>query len=44
MSTIVDPHGTLSQLPGIVDSDDLWRLHDLAKENIETVVSNVRES
>lgn len=44
MSTIVDPHGTLSQLPGIVDSDDLWRLHDLAKENIETVVTNVRES
>ncbi len=44
MSTIVDPHGTLSQLPGIVDPDDLWRLHDLAKENIETVVTNVRES
>ena len=44
MSTIVDPHGTLSQLPGMVDSDDLWRLHEFAKENIETVVSNVRES
>ena len=44
MSIIVDPHGTLSQLPGIVDSEDVWRLHELAKENIETVVSNVRES
>lgn len=44
MSTIVDPHGTLSQLLGIVDSDDLWRLHEFAKENIEVVVSNVRES
>ena len=44
MSIIVDPHGTLAQLPGIVDSEDVWRLHELAKENIETVVSNVRES
>jgi hypothetical protein len=44
MSIIVDPHGTLSRLPGIVDSVELWRLHELAKENIETVVSNVRES
>jgi hypothetical protein len=44
MSIIVDPHGTLSQLPGIVDSEDVWRLHELAKENIETVVSNMRES
>jgi hypothetical protein len=44
MSIIVDPHGTLSRLPGIVDSEDVWRLHELAKENIETVVSNVRES
>lgn len=44
MSIIVDPHGTLSRLPGIVDSEDVWRLHELAKENIETVVSNERES
>lgn len=44
MSIIIDPHGTLSRLPGIVDSEDVWRLHELAKENIETVVSNVRES
>lgn len=44
MSVIVDPHGTLSQLPGIVDSENVWRLHELAKENIESVVSNVRES
>jgi hypothetical protein len=44
MSIIVDPHGTLSQLPGIVDSEDVWRLHELAKENIEAVVSNMRES
>jgi hypothetical protein len=44
MSIIVDPHGTLSQLPGVVDSVEVWRLHELAKENIETVVSNVRES
>jgi hypothetical protein len=44
MSIIVDPHGTLAQLPGIVDSEDVWRLHELAKQNIETVVSNVRES
>jgi hypothetical protein len=44
MSIIVDPHGTLSRLPGIVDSEDIWRLHELAKENIETVLSNVRES
>ncbi len=44
MSILVDPYGTLSQLPGIVDSEDVWRLHELAKENIETVVSNVREA
>ena len=44
MSIIIDPHGTLSQLPGIADSEDVWRLHELAKENIEAVVSNVRES
>lgn len=44
MSIIVDPYGTLSRLPGIVDSVDVWRLHELAKEHIETVVSNVRES
>jgi hypothetical protein len=44
MSIIVDPHGTLSQLPGVVSSEDVWRLRALAKENIETVLSNVRES
>ena len=44
MSIIVDPHGTLSRLPDFVDSVELWRLHELAKENIETVVSNLRES